>query len=100
MKLSEAFEVMKDNNVEKAEREKVDCLLDGIQSDNQIVETAKTNVRMNFAMRTSFQVAVDHLLELIGAMFANASNQGPGEETGLQCLPNGIGTRRPRRPWR
>jgi hypothetical protein len=51
-KLSEAFEVLKDNNVEKAEREKVDCLLDGIQSDNQIVVTAKTNVRMNLAMRT------------------------------------------------
>jgi hypothetical protein len=31
---------------------------------------------MIHAMRTSFQVAVDHLLELIGATFANASYQG------------------------
>jgi hypothetical protein len=75
-KLSEAFEIMKDNEVEKAEREKVDCLLDGIVSENQIVVTAKTNVRMNHAMRTSFQVAVDHLSELIGATFANASYNG------------------------
>jgi hypothetical protein len=41
-----------------------------------IVVTAKTNVRMNQAMRTSFQVSVDHLLELIGSTFANASYQG------------------------
>jgi hypothetical protein len=54
----------------------VDCLLDGIQSDNQIVVTAKTNVCMNHAMRTSFQVAVEHLSELIGSTFANASYQG------------------------
>ena len=75
-KLSEAFEILKDNDVPKAEREKVDCLLNGMQSENQIIITAKTNVRMNLAMRTSFQVAVDHLSELIGATFANASNNG------------------------
>ena len=75
-KLSEAFEILKDNNVEKAERDKVDCLLDGILSDNQIVVTAKTNVKMNHAMRTSFQVAVDHLSKLIGSTFANASYNG------------------------
>jgi hypothetical protein len=37
-KLSAAFKILKDNTVEKAERKKVDCLLDGIQSDNQIVD--------------------------------------------------------------
>jgi hypothetical protein len=72
-KLSEAFEILKDNDVAKSEREKVDFLLNGIQSDNQIIVTAKTTVRMNVAMRTSFQIAVDHLLELIGATFSNAS---------------------------
>jgi hypothetical protein len=72
-KLSEAFEILKDNEVETAERVKVDCLWDGIQSNNQIAITTKTNVCMNHAMQTSFQVAVDHLLELIGATFSNAS---------------------------
>jgi hypothetical protein len=75
-KLSEAFEILKDNDVAKSEREKVDFLLNGIQSDNQIIVTAKTTVRMNVAMRTSFQIAVDHLSELIGATFSNASNNG------------------------
>ena len=75
-KLSEAFEILKDNNVANSEREKVDFLLNGIQSDNQIIVTAKTTVRMNVAMRTSFQIAVDHLSELIRATFSNASNNG------------------------
>jgi uncharacterized membrane protein YgcG len=92
-KLSEAFEILKDNNVEKAEREKVDCLLDGIQSDNQIVVTAKTNVRMNLAMRTSFQVAVDHLSELIGATFANASYQGKRPARNVSRMESGRGGR-------
>ena len=48
----------------------------GIQSDNQIIVTAKTMVCMNVAMRTSFQIAVGHLSELIGATFSNASNNG------------------------
>jgi len=92
-KLSEAFEILKDNNVEKAEREKVDCLLDGIQSENQIVVTAKTNVRMNHAMRTSFQVAVDHLSELIGATFANASYQGKHPACNISRMETGRGGR-------
>jgi hypothetical protein len=95
-KLSEAFEVLKDNSVEKAEREKVDCLLDGIQSDNQIVVTAKTNVRMNIAMRTSFQVAVDHLSELIGATFANASYHGKRPVRNVSRMDVGRGGRRGR----
>jgi hypothetical protein len=60
-KLSEAFDILKDSDVAKSEREKVDFLLNGIQSDNQIIVTAKTMVRMNVAMRTSFQIAVNHL---------------------------------------
>jgi hypothetical protein len=67
-KLSEAFEILKDNDVAKPEREKVDCLLNGMQSENQIIVTAKTTVRMNMAMRTSFQVAGDHLSELMLCM--------------------------------
>jgi hypothetical protein len=66
-KLSEAFEILADHGVAKQEREKVGILLDGIQSDNQIVISAKTTVRMHTEMRTSFQVAVDRLSELIGA---------------------------------
>jgi hypothetical protein len=97
-KLSEAFEILKDNNVEKAEREKVDCLLDGIQSDNQIVVTAITNVCMKHAMRTSFQVAVDHLLELIGATFAIMLPIKGSARSAMSL--NGIGTWWPRRPWR
>jgi hypothetical protein len=46
-KLSEAFKILKDYEVEKAERKKGDCLLDGIQSESQIIVTAKTNMRMS-----------------------------------------------------
>lgn len=92
-KLSEAFEILKDNNVEKAERDKVDCLLDGILSENQIVVTAKTNVRMNQAMRTSFQIAVDHLSELIGSTFANASYAGKRPARNISRMETGRGGR-------
>jgi hypothetical protein len=76
MKLPNAFNILKGNEVEKAECEKVDCLLGSIQSENQIVVTAKTNVQMNHAMRTSFQVGVNHLSKLICSTFLNASYQG------------------------
>jgi hypothetical protein len=66
-------------------------LLDGIQCDNQIVITAKTNVRMNQAMRTSFQVAVDHLSELIGSTFSNASYQGKRPARNVSGMEAGRG---------
>jgi len=75
-KLSEAFEILADYQVGKQECEKVDILLNGIQSDNQIVISAKTTVCMHPNMRTSFQVAVDRLLELIGSTMQSASKQG------------------------
>jgi ribosomal protein L15 len=93
MKLLEAFEILKDNDVAKSEREKVDFFLNGIQSDNQIIVTAKTTVRMNVAMRTSFQIAVDHLLELIGATFSNASNNGKRPAQNVSRLETGRGNR-------
>jgi hypothetical protein len=69
----------------------VDCLLDGILSDNQIVITAKTNVKMNHAMRTSFQVAVYHLSELIGSTFANASRDGKRPARNISRMETGRG---------
>jgi uncharacterized membrane protein YgcG len=92
-KLSEAFEILKDNDVAKSEREKVDFLLNGIQSDNQIIVTAKTTVRMNVAMRTSFQIAVDHLSELIGATFSNASINGKRPARNVSRMESGRGNR-------
>ena len=92
-KLSEAFEILKDNDVAKSEREKVDCLLNGMQSENQIIVTAKTTVRMNMAMRTSFQIAVDHLSELIGATFHNASNRGQRPARNVSRMGTGRGGR-------
>lgn len=50
--------------------------MEGILSDNQVIVMAKTAIRMNPAMRTTFQVAVNHMSELIGSTFHNASNQG------------------------
>ena len=75
-KLSEAFEILNDHGVGKQEREKVDILLNGIQSDNQIVVSAKTTVRMHTTMRTSFQVAVDRLSELIGSTMTIHDSKG------------------------
>jgi hypothetical protein len=92
-KLSEAFEILRDNDVAKSEREKVDCLLNGIQSDNQVIVTAKTTVRMNTGMRTSFQVAVDNLSELIGATFANTSNNGKRPARNVSRMESGRGGR-------
>jgi hypothetical protein len=92
-KLSESFEILKDNDITKSEREKVDFLLNGIQSDNQIFVTAKTTVHMNTAMQTSFQIAVDHLSELIGATFSNASNNGKPLARNVSRLDKGRGGR-------
>ena len=75
-KLSEAFEILSDQGMGKPEREKVDYLLKGIRSDNQQVIAAKTTIRMHQDMRTSFQLAVDRLSELIGSTFA-AVNPNP-----------------------
>lgn len=76
-KLSEAFEILKDNGMEKNELERVKILLDGIQSDNTLVQSAKTNVVMDNNKRTSFQVAVDCLSEFIGSTFTGqVSPQG------------------------
>ena len=72
-KLSEAFEILSDQGMAKPEREKVDYLLKGIRSDNQQVIAAKTTVRMHQEMRTSFQLAVDRLSELIGSTFATVN---------------------------
>jgi hypothetical protein len=90
-KLSEAFEILKEHECAKTEREKVDYLLNGMQSDNQIIVTAKTTVRMNISMRTSFQVAVDHLSELIGATFINASNYGRKPARNVSGMESGHG---------
>jgi hypothetical protein len=76
-KLSEAYEILNDNGMPYNELQKVKGLLDGIQSDNQTVIAAKTTILMNDQMRTSFQVAVDRLSELIGSTFS------------LQGSPNG-----------
>ena len=92
-KLSESFEILKDNDVAKSEREKVDFLLNGIQSDNQVIVTAKTTVRMNTAMQTSFQIAVDHLSKLIGATFHNAANNGKRPARNVSRLDTGRGGR-------
>jgi hypothetical protein len=67
--------------------------MDGIQSENQIVVTAKTNVIMNHAMRTSFQVAVDHLSELIGSTFSNTSYQGQRPVRNVLQMETGQGGR-------
>jgi hypothetical protein len=71
----------------------VDFLLNGIQSDNQIIVTAKTTVRMNVAMRTSFQIAVDHLSELIGATLSNASINGKQPARNVSRMESGRGNR-------
>jgi predicted transcriptional regulator len=92
-KLSEAFEILNDHEMPKQKREKVEILLDGIQSDNQIVITAKTTVKMNLTMRASFQVAVDHLLELISSTFHIASNQGARPARNVSRMETGRGVR-------
>jgi len=71
-KLSEAFGILEDNRMHKEERERVEYLLKGIQSDNFVIVSAKTTVRMNENMRNSFQLAVDKLSEVISATFTRA----------------------------
>ena len=83
-KLSEAFEVLADNDTAKGEREKVDILLNGIHTDNTTIVSAKTTVRMTVAMRQSFQIAVDHLSELIGSTFLNATNTNNNNRRGAR----------------
>jgi hypothetical protein len=92
-KLSEAFEILNDHEMPKHKREKVEILLDGIQSENQIVISAKTTVKMNVMMRASFQVAVDHLSELISSTFHNASNQGARPARNVSRMETGHGGR-------
>jgi hypothetical protein len=48
---------------------------------------------MNHAMRTSFQVAVDHLSELIGSTFSNASYQGKRPARNVSGMEAGCGGR-------
>jgi hypothetical protein len=91
-KLLEAFEILEDNGMGKNELERVKILLDGIQSDNQTVISAKTMIMMNDAMRTSFQVAVNRLSEFIGATFSgNTSYSGKRAARNVSCIETGCG---------
>jgi hypothetical protein len=91
-KLSEAFEILEDNGMGKNELERVKILLDGIQSDNQTVISAKTTIMMNDTMRMSFQVAVDRLSEFIGATFSgNTSYNGKRAARNVSRMETGHG---------
>ena len=93
-KLSGSFEILCDHDVGKQEREKVDILLNGIQSDNQIVISAKTMVWMQPNMRMSFQEVVNCLSELIGVtMTSHNSKSGcqPSRRVGLVKCKRGGG---------
>lgn len=92
-KLSEAFEILKDNQIPKQEREKVDYLLNNIRNDSHVILAAKTNVKMNPNTRTNFQLAVDHMSELIGATFAHASNEGKIPARNVSRVETGRGGR-------
>jgi hypothetical protein len=67
-------------------------LLDGFQSDNQTVIAVKTTIMMKDTLRTSFQVAVNHLSEFIGGTFSgNTSYNGKQVARNISWMETGRG---------
>ena len=69
-KLAEAFDILEENDLPKAEREKVTIiLLRGILTENHhLEEAAKSGVVMNRDLRSNFTAACNQLSEVMGTL--------------------------------
>jgi hypothetical protein len=68
-KLKGAFEVLEECNEAYTERNKVSILLEKIQINNTQIQSAKTSVMMNDALKTDFNAAANCLSEIVSTVF-------------------------------
>lgn len=73
-KLSEAFQILEENGIPKAEREKVDHLLEKMSVDNNEIVAAIANIRMTPQKRSNFLLAANELSEYISVVMPLASS--------------------------
>lgn len=74
-KLSEAFQILEENDIPKVEREKVDLLLEKMSVDNTEVTAAIANIRMNPDKRNNFLLAANELSEYISVVMPLAASE-------------------------